>query len=162
MVKFMIDRERQILHSNKKGEILKGIFKYIIKYQYKKLKLKELLKKLDKMFATQRKQLVLNSVILIQYHTRRMLKRLREKRAKAAKQKSKVKARKNSRRIKPVKRRSNKFKIVNRRGKIMKVDIKEETRQKEEQKKRFDELVRHQDQSTLSLIQTTPMDRKIS
>ena len=117
-----------------KGEVFKTIVSYILKFQYRKMRLKSLLAKLIRMFKEKRKQMVLDSVILIQYHTRKFLKKLVVKR-KLEKQKEEARKRRK-------KKGPAKYRIVNRRGKVMRVNILEEKRKKEEQRKALEELTK--------------------
>lgn len=99
----------------------------------------------DKMLAHRRKNLVLSSVIKIQYHVRKWLKRIRRRNvSKTIKLKQGKKSKQKSMKRKLIKAKSKKFKIVNRGGKVMRINILEEQRQKEEQKRMFDELAHHQ------------------
>lgn len=178
-LKRMIEEEKKRrLHTLKKGEILSNMFKYIIRYQYRKLKLSMLLKNLgkpcliliyfellivlsncryylvilqtnlitvDKMLAHRRKNLVLSSTLKIQYHVRRWIKRIRRHNvAKVVKLKQGKKFKHKSMKRKLTKAKSKRFKIVNRGGKVMRINILEEQRQKEEQRRIFDGLAHHQ------------------
>lgn len=75
--KQMEDEKRNSKLKIEKGRLLSNMMNYIIKFQYRKLRLKQLLKTLNKMFEQKRKEMVISSVILIQYNARRWLKRLR-------------------------------------------------------------------------------------
>ena len=79
--KMMMERERNFrILQTRKGIVMNGIFKYIIKISYRKIRLKKLLKTLDRMLKSKRMNLILSSVLLIQYNSRKFLKRLRIKR----------------------------------------------------------------------------------
>lgn len=135
LIKRIREQERQRRELDmKKGEVFKSIIAYILKVQYRKMRLRALLSKLVKMFKEKRKRMVLDSVILIQYHTRQFLKKLAIKRELARKQEQEQKKRK-SRKKGPAK-----YRIVNRGGKIMRINILEEKRKKEEQRKVLEKL----------------------
>ncbi|CAI2386179.1 unnamed protein product [Moneuplotes crassus] len=138
-LKRMIEQERvRRSRAVKKGQIYKFILRYIIKYHYRKLKLKFLLKNLDKRFKLQRQELVLSSVLRIQYHTRKFLKILRKKRAKAKLMKKKIIQ---YRVPKKKKKQPSKWRIVNRGGKIQRINIASEKRAKELKRKEMERLV---------------------
>ena len=78
--KQMEDEKRNSQLRVEKGRLLSNMMNYIIKFQYRKLRLKQLLKTLNKMFEQRRKEMVISSVILIQYNARRWLRKLHQER----------------------------------------------------------------------------------
>mmetsp|Transcript_22546 Transcript_22546/g.20028 ORF Transcript_22546/g.20028 Transcript_22546/m.20028 type:complete len:186 (-) Transcript_22546:407-964(-) len=145
----MIEQEHQLrLQSINKGQIIHCLVKYILKYHYRKQRLKVLLKTLDKKLAGHRKELVLSSILKIQYHIRKYLKEVRRRRTKVKNMKLKMSKRKKKKKL------PAKWKIVNRGGKIIRVNINEERRRKEEKLKKMSgkqknsELLNNEDRSS--------------
>jgi hypothetical protein len=80
--------------------------------------------------------MILNATVCIQYHIRKFLKktrRLREIELRRANLQKKLTK-------KVSKKKSKNFKIVNRGGKLMRIDVREEQRRKEEQRKKIESI----------------------
>lgn len=133
-MKRIIEREKQAQTiREKKGIVLHNMFNYIIKNAYRKIKLRNLLKTLDKLLKHKRKNLIMGAVYCIQYHARRFLKKLRAKRARLEKL---AQAKKNKK--KRLKHKESNWKIVNRGGKILRVNLIEEKRRKELERQKIE------------------------
>lgn len=122
--------------NQQKHSVFNGMATFIIRHKYREMRLKVLLNKIMRSFKKKRKRIVLNSVIFLQYHTRKFLKKL------AVKREYLRKLEQENQKKKSHAKGPSKYRIVNRRGKVLRVNILEEKRKKEEQRKALEKLAK--------------------
>lgn len=75
-----LKKEERAIIKFEKHKFINFFTDYVIRFKYLKPRLRSLLKQLHKLLKTRRQQMVVSAAILIQYHVRKMLKRLKAKR----------------------------------------------------------------------------------